>query len=134
MEKGAIISHIRAILPSFSDLEVAYLYGSSLSREDFRDIDIALFVTDHLSYDEQVSLAEKVAVSIEEALSFGHECDVRILNHAPVWFQFEVISTGLLVYSRTDGERCDRETAALIAYLDMKYTFDLFDAEYLARA
>lgn len=134
MEKEGIISHISPILASFSDLEVAYLYGSFLSRDDFRDIDIALFVSNDLSYDEQVSLAEKVAISIEEALSFGHECDVRVLNHAPVWFQFEVISTGRLLYSRTDGERVDRETATLIAYLDMKYTFDLFDAEYLARA
>ena len=65
---------------------------------------------------------------------FPHVCDIKILNDAPVWFRYEVNRNGQPAYARTAEERFDVETPILIAYLDMKYTSDLFDHEYLARA
>jgi predicted nucleotidyltransferase len=134
VEREAVLNCIGDILASFSGVQVAYVYGSFLTREDFRDIDIALFLDEDLSPAGQESLGEAIGISVEEALAFRHTCDVRVLNRAPVWFQYEVIRTGRAVYARTDEERFDRETTALVAYMDMKYTYDLFDAGYLARA
>ena len=133
VEKESRINRISEVLAIFPAVRVAYVYGSVLTRDDFRDIDIALFLDEALSDEDQVSAAEVVGFSLEEALSFSHVCDIKILNDAPVWFQYEVIRHGRPVYARTDGERFDRETSILIAYLDMKYSFDLFDHEYLAR-
>lgn len=133
MEKESRINRISEVLATFSAVRVAYVYGSVLTRDDFRDIDIALFLDETLSDEEQISAGEAVGFSLEEALSFSHVCDIKILNDAPVWFQYEVIRHGRPVYARTDEERFDRETDILIEYMDMKYSYDLFDRAYLAR-
>lgn len=134
MEKAIIIKRISEVLTKVPTVRVGYLFGSFLTRDDFRDIDIALFLDERLSDKDQGLEAENVGFSLEETLGFSHVCDIKILNDAPVWFQYEVIRNGQPVYARTVEERFDFETTILIAYLDMKYTFDLFDHEYLARA
>lgn len=133
MEKESRINRISEVLATSPAVRVAYVYGSVLTRDDFRDIDIALFLDEALSEEDQASAAEAVGFSIEKALSFSHVCDVKILNDAPVWFQYEVIRHGRPVYAKTDEERFDRETDILIEYMDMKYSYDLFDRAYLAR-
>ena len=134
MEKNAILIKISETLRIFPEVHVAYCYGSFLLREDFRDIDIALFLDENLTAEQQESSAERIGIALEDAISFSHACDIRVLNCAPVWFQYEVISSGRLLYARSEEERYERETSALIVYQDMKYTYDLFDSGYLARA
>lgn len=134
MEKNAILEKMCELLRIFPEVQVAYCYGSFLLREDFRDIDIALFLDENLTAEQQESSAEQIGIALEEAISFSHVCDIRVLDGAPVWFQYEVISSGRLLYARSEEERYERETSALIAYQDMKYTYDLFDSVYLAQA
>ncbi|HNS82551.1 MAG TPA: nucleotidyltransferase [Methanolinea sp.] len=134
MEKNAILEKMCELLRIFPEVQVAYCYGSFLLREDFRDIDIALFLDENLTAEQQESSAEQIGIALEEAISFSHVCDIRVLDGAPVWFQYEVISSGRLLYARSEEERYEKETSALIAYQDMKYTYDLFDSVYLAQA
>ena len=134
MEENAILEKMCELLRIFPEVQVAYCYGSFLLREDFRDIDIALFLDENLTAEQQESSAEQIGIALEEAISFSHVCDIRVLDGAPVWFQYEVISSGRLLYARSEEERYERETSALIAYQDMKYTYDLFDSVYLAQA
>jgi hypothetical protein len=133
-DKEEIIRKMREVLPAIPSLRLAYVYGSFLSREDFRDIDIALLADDR---NDQVSF-EKYASGagdrLEESLDFQSECDVRVLNDLPVWLKFEIISTGKLLYVRNDDDRIDFETQVLVEYQDMKSMYDLFDREYLAQA
>jgi len=126
--------HPHSAISTVPNVRLAYLYGSFLAREDFRDIDIALYLDEDPADDRQGSYAERIGIALEEARSFCHACDIRILNHSPVWFQYEVISSGLLLYARSDEERFEHETSVLIANQDMKCTCDLFDSGYLARA
>jgi len=130
--KEEIIRRMRDILPTLPRLRAAYLYGSFLSREDFRDIDIALLIDDEPAGDP-LACAAHAGTLLEEALEFRHECDVRVLNHEPVWFKYEVISTGTTLYVRNEDDRIDFEAQVLIEYQDIKFTYDLFDREYLAR-
>lgn len=134
MEENAILEKMCELLRIFPEVQVAYCYGSFLLREDFRDIDIALFLDENLTAEQQESSAEQIGIALEEAISFSHVCDIRVLDGAPVWFQYEVISSGRLLYARSEEERYEKETSALIAYQDMKYTYDLFDSVYLAQA
>jgi len=53
------------------------------------------------------------------------------INNEPVWFRYEVIRTGIPLVVRDEMDRVDVETGVLQEYLDMKYTFDLFDREYM---
>jgi hypothetical protein len=121
------------VLATLPSVRVAYLYGSFLSREDFRDIDIALLIDTALDDTQMLAYAARAGISLEKALDFRHECDVRVINDQPCWFQYEVISTGLPVFIANADERFDFETQVLTEYQDMKYTYDLFDREYLAK-
>lgn len=133
MDKEEILMRMRDILSTFPSLRVAYLYGSFLSRNDFRDIDIALLIDDGSDEENNLKFTAKVGNVLEEALGFSHECDLRVLNDDPIWFKYEIISTGMPLYSKNADDRFDFETEVLIEYLDIKYMYDLFDRGYLAQ-
>ena len=133
-DKEEIIGKMRDVLPSIPSLRLAYVYGSFLSREDFRDIDIALLADDRYDQDSFDEYASEAGDRLEGSLDFRCECDVRVLNDLPVWLKFEIISTGKLLYVRNEDDRIDFETQVLVEYQDMKSMYDLFDREYLAQA
>lgn len=133
-DKEEIIQRMRDVLPALPSLRLAYVYGSFLSREDFRDIDIALLAEDRQDQDSFEKYASEAGDRLEESLDFRCECDVRVLNDLPVWLKFEIISTGMPLYIRNEDDRIDFETQVLIEYQDMKSMYDLFDREYLAQA
>jgi len=132
-DKDVIIQRLRDSVSSLPTLRVAYLYGSFLSRDDFRDIDIGLFIDSGPDNEHPLKYAANVGSILEEALGFGHECDIKILNEEPVWFTYEVISTGMVLFTRNEDDRIEIETRVLIEYQDMKSMYDLFDREYLAQ-
>lgn len=132
-DRETITRRIHDVLAALPSLRVAYVYGSFLSREDFRDIDIALLTDDSCNIDKAPACASRAADAIEEAIGFRHECDVRVINNEPVWFRYEVISTGRPVFVRDEDDRIEFETGVLVEYQDMKSTYDLFDREYLAQ-
>jgi hypothetical protein len=133
MNKERIIRQMHDVLSTISSLRLAYVYGSFLSREDFRDIDIALLADDRQDHDSFPEYASEAGNILEESLDFRYECDVRVLNDMPVWLKFEIISTGMLLYVRNDDDRIDFETLVLVEYQDLKSMYDLFDREYLAQ-
>jgi predicted nucleotidyltransferase len=133
-DKEEIIRKMRDVLPSIPSLRLAYVYGSFLSREDFRDIDIALLVDEGYDQNTFPGFASEAGTRLEDSLDFRWECDVRVLNDLPVWLKYEIISTGKLLYVRNEDDRIDFETQVLVEYQDMKSLYDLFDREYLAQA
>jgi predicted nucleotidyltransferase len=133
-EKEILMRQIRDTVAHIPSIRVAYLYGSFLSRNDFRDIDIALLTGPEIDSAGVPSYASRTATAIEAAIGFRHECDVRVMNDEPVWFRYEVISTGVPVYVRNEEDRIGYETDLLVEYQDLKYMYDLFDQDYLARA
>ncbi len=133
-DKDIIIRQLSDMLSRFPSLRIAYVYGSFLTRDDFRDIDIALLVEGQPDGDFIQRYAAEAGDRLEEALEFRHECDVKLLNDLPVWLRFEIISTGMLLYVRDDDDRIDYETQVLVEYQDVKFMYDLFDREYLAQA
>jgi predicted nucleotidyltransferase len=76
----------------------------------------------------------KVASELEKQITPRFEFDVRILNIAPVEFQFEVIRKGCFIFSRDESKRIDYESEIISIYLDLKYMYDFLDKEFLARA
>jgi len=133
-DKDQITRQIQDVLSGLPSLRVAYLYGSFLPREDFRDIDIALLVDKEIDEGDAPSYTSRAANLIEAAIGYRFECDVRILNNEPAWFRYEVISTGTLLCIRDEEDRVDFEIAVLVEYQDLKFMYDLFDREYLAKA
>ena len=113
-------------------VRVIYLFGSVLNRCDFQDIDLAFLIDNEYPVEKRLLIAAQIGNLVEQSLSYQHECDIHIVNYEPLWFQYEIISTGIPIYVVNEEERLDFETSLLIEYLDMKYNYDLFDREYLA--
>jgi hypothetical protein len=132
-EKEDVFQRIRGVVSTLSSLRIAYVYGSFLSRDDFRDIDIALLLDEQTSRDSFDRYAADAGDRIEEALGFRYGCDVRILNELPVWLGFEVIRTGIPLFVQNEEDRIDFETKMTVEYLDIRSLYDLFDHEYLAQ-
>ena len=133
-DKDQITRQIQDVLSGLPSLRVAYLYGSFLTREDFRDIDIALLIDKEIGDGNAHSYASRAADLIEVAIGYRYECEVRVLNNEPAWFRYEVISTATPLCIRDEDDRLDFETAVLVEYQDLKFMYDLFDREYLVKA
>jgi predicted nucleotidyltransferase len=119
--------NIRKILALEPYIEVAYLYGSvaiGLARED-SDIDIGVLINssyiDILDYKFESNLALKIEGVLKK------EVDLRIINKAPIYAQYEVIKPAQLIYSANDSVRINFETQVLSQYFDMLPYWKLYD-------
>ena len=128
-----ITRKIEKVLDSFQEIEFAYLFGSFLERGVFSDVDIALYVSKNFSPYEKMKFSLNIGRGLERAIKPRCEFDIRILNHAPLAFQYEVIKTGKVVFSRDEAKRIRYEAHLLSTYLDYKGTSDWLDREFLAK-
>ena len=136
MDKSSYLTEIANIIAGFKEIDVAYLFGSFLEKDEFNDIDLALLLSEELGLDSYKSLkfSLRIAGELERQMKSAFEFDVKVLNTAPVEFQFEVIKKGKVIFSRDDPRRIDFEFEVISTYLDLKYMYDILDREFLARA
>ena len=123
MDKNRILECIRFILSGFEEIDLAYVYGSFLKRDDFRDIDIAIHISRELAAYQRFKLSSKVAGSLEKKIQPRVEFDLRVLNCAPAYFQYEVISQGMVVLERDQDMRVDYEAHLISEYLLVSYKY-----------
>ena len=88
---------------------LAYLFGSFVTRDSFRDIDITVLFSGKQDSCDLFDLQMGIAGEIEDQLSPRVPCDVRVLNNAPVEFCFEVIRTGTVLFSRSTDQKAGYE-------------------------
>jgi len=94
VKKGYVIKDIEKVLKGFKEIGFAYCFGSFLEREEFNDIDIALYISKDISPYEGLKLSLKVGRELERVIKPRKRVDVKILTHAPIAFQYEVIKRG----------------------------------------
>ena len=132
-EKEGVVRTIRTVLAGFDEIEVGYVFGT-FSQGDFGDVDVAILVTgDPIPY-QAMRFARKIERELERGFCYRFEADVKILNTVPVSFQYEVIKSGRLVFSRDRERRVRYEAGVLSLYLDYADTLDWFDRVLLTRA
>ncbi len=90
----------------------------AVSRIDmpFHDIDLGVFFAGK----NQLQMSE-AAIDLAVFLSrtTGYPVDVRVLNHAPVSFVYNVLK-GKLIYENDEDIRCRVMESTVRQYLDMK--------------
>lgn len=118
-KKDALTSKISDFLSKEETALFAYLYGSFLEERPFGDVDVAAYVDpgrfrnpDQI-FDYGISLAAKIDLAVS-----GVTVDLRLLNLCPIPFRFNVITTGRVVFSRTENERIDFEVRTRSLYFD----------------
>lgn len=112
--KEDIFSQIEHYLEKRPDLLFAYIHGSFMSQEKFRDIDVAIYLKSKPTELLQVEL------DMEAALykMINYPVDVRILNNAPLSFRYNVIKDGRRLAVINDDARCDFEETTVSNYFD----------------
>lgn len=132
LDKERMVNEISRCLSGVEDLLLGYLYGSFLVRNDFNDIDIGLLVAGERTPYELFKYAMKIASDLERCITPRYEVDLRVLNTAPVEFQYEVVKTGQVVFARDENVRVAFEADVLAKYLDLKYLYDRMNRALLA--
>lgn len=99
---------------------LAYLFGSAAAAQTtpFSDVDIAL-VLDEKRADMSKRLSFELALEAEIAERCGlSRVDVRVINDAPLVLRGQVVTDGILLFSRDDEARIDFETRTRAQYFD----------------
>jgi predicted nucleotidyltransferase len=98
----------------------ALLHGSVLYTNEFRDIDIAVF----LSLDDRIA-AERAALDLEARLqdpALPVSTEVQLLNVAPPGFRYRVVSEGVPLHLHPDSGELALAEFAERAILDYLHT------------
>jgi predicted nucleotidyltransferase len=113
-EKEDIVRRIDGFLQNHPDLLFAYVHGSFISNDQFRDIDVAIYLK---AKPTELLQAE---LDLETALYnlIQYPVDVRILNSAPLSFRYNVIKDGRRLAVINDDARCDFEETTVSNYFD----------------
>jgi hypothetical protein len=134
-ESGPSLENVRsageAVLCRYPQVTLAYIFGSFVTRDSFRDIDIAVLFSGKQDSCALFDLQMEIAGEIEDLLSPRVPCDVRVLNNAPVEFCFEVIRTGTVLFCRSTDQKASYEADTIRRYLDLEYLLDRVDRAYL---
>lgn len=117
-EKAQIVSTIRQVLSEKREILFAYIFGSFVDQENYRDIDIALYLEDPKKADV-LQLEFLLAEELER--KFPIPFDIRVINHAPPGFVYNLLTRKILVLDRDTDRRAAFESLALREYFDFRY-------------
>ncbi|KKM12628.1 hypothetical protein SY88_02580 [Clostridiales bacterium PH28_bin88] len=114
-EYDGIIRRLAEVLAQDSNVIFGYLHGSFNEKDNFGDIDIAIF----LKVGSEVNFL-RYEVRLEESLRklFPFPVDVRVLNRAPVSFRYSVLKNGRKLVDKDEGLRVEFEASTLSQYFD----------------
>ena len=120
MKKEIILNILKEVLTRDGRIVFAYVYGSFVKEESFRDIDLGIYVINRdenpfiISSDIQIQLshvAKKRGVNI-----IADHFDVRIINDAPFTFLKRVFKEGVLLVDNDPDLRTN-----IVEYVSLKY-------------
>ena len=117
-QRAALIKKLRVFLESRAELLFAYLHGSFAEGLPFHDVDVAVFLDEQQATEKDAFEYENsLSVALTRALQL--EVDVRVINHAPLGFQFNV-TKGQVLISRDEKRRLKFVERTWIMYWDFR--------------
>jgi len=95
-----LVQRVESLLRAHEEVVFAYLHGSFITGEAFRDVDLAFYVT--IEPGPGTSLRRyEIDVGVDLTARVQVPVDVRVLNDAPVAFRYHVLK-GRLLFTRDD--------------------------------
>jgi len=132
-DKKEVMDEIGKIVSGFDYVSTAYVFGSYVHNDDFNDIDVALLISKELNPYTRFKFEMRVARELERRIKPRFEFDVKILNHSPIEFQYEVLKKGKAVFLRDRTENVEYESETISNYLDFQTTAEYLNKKFLAR-
>lgn len=117
--RNKLLSEIKKLLISKSEIEFAFIFGSFARNEDteLSDIDIAIYQTKHKSKYELIMLEFDIEVKLTERIP-AQKFDVRCLNNAPIVVIGKIINEGKLLFARDESFLTDFIVKNRLKYMD----------------
>ncbi|MBI5050656.1 MAG: nucleotidyltransferase domain-containing protein [Nitrospirae bacterium] len=100
-------------LTKHTEVSFAYLHGSFGSLP-FRDIDIGAYCI----IPEDAVFDFELEMSSELGIASGYTVDFKVINYAPIGFQFSVINEGILLFERDKNLRLNFVEEIGLRYMD----------------
>lgn len=116
--KEKIIRLIKEELEKREDILFAYIFGSFVSCENFRDIDIAIYLSS-FEKDKVLGIEFQLEKTLEDKIHIPF--DVRIINEVPLGFAYNVIKDKIVVVDRDSSFRADFESLIFRKYFDYQF-------------
>ncbi len=117
-----VIEKIKNVLEKEDKVIFAYLYGSFLNGEDFRDIDIGVYIRD---------TADPLSDSVDIKFNLSHELnispdriDLQIINKVDNLFYLGEVLSGLLIVDKNSDLRGDFIEAYSMRYREAEGVLD----------
>jgi len=107
----------------------AYVHGSFAEGRPFQDIDVAVFVEESQVPREEV-IDFEIATSLRLEEDAKMPVDLKVLNYAPLGFQY-YSTTGNLLMCKNDDLRVDFLTKIRSLYFDFKVSSERFLLEMI---
>jgi uncharacterized protein len=117
--KEVYLDKTSAVLERHPEIIFGYAFGSFLADTLFRDLDIAVYVEAKGLPSIRYVYEDSLAQEISEYATLPCPVDLRILNDAPVAFQFHAFR-GRLLLDRNPGLRLTRLAHIAARYLDVR--------------
>ena len=118
MNRNETISIIRDYLEGRDEVQFAYLFGSFVTGERFRDIDIAIFT------DRQIDLLTLGTMKTELRENTGQHVDLVLLNttmgNHPV-MAFQIMTKGKPLMVKNAEQHTQTKKKVLLTYFDTKW-------------
>ncbi|MDY6868739.1 MAG: nucleotidyltransferase domain-containing protein [Chloroflexota bacterium] len=113
----------------------AYLYGSYAagSAHARSDLDIGIYV-ESATDNQALGIELDLALALDKALGHIVETEVRVINNLPLTFLGQIITDGILLYSRDENTRVEFEVQVRKKYFDFLPVIQDYHAAYLKTA
>lgn len=132
-DKKEVMDEVGNIVSEFDYVSAAYVFGSYVHNDDFSDIDVALLISREPDPYKRFKFEMMAARELERQIKPRFEFDVKILNHSPIEFQYEVLKKGKAVFLRDRTENAEYESKTISNYLDFQTTAEYLNKKFLAR-
>jgi predicted nucleotidyltransferase len=114
-EKARLLDFLRKRLEGIDDIIFAYVHGGFLERSFFRDVDVAVWISDvEKAFYYTADFSAKLEVEA------GLPVDLHVLNEAPLPFKHHVFTTGMLLFSKDEELRHRIVDQTIKEYIDLK--------------
>lgn len=129
--KTKILKSAPRILKNFPVL-FAYLYGSYATglEHSFSDIDISIY-TDTIPEELKLSIQMEIALQMDEKLQREPTTEVRIMNDLPLIIKGQIVTDGILIYSKDDDVRANVESYIRRTYFDFLPVIRNYQQSYI---
>lgn len=133
--KDILSENLTRCLAEKEEILFAYLLGTFLTRNDFEDIDVGIYLDpqkipeiDTLRYELELTVEMEKHLKPGEIFKRYIPMDIKVINDAPVTFRYSV-SAGKLLFSKDENIREEFVCRTWQEYFDFQYVLDTYYRE-----